>query len=314
MIPTALHADPLCQQHDPGHGHPERPSRYTAVLERLEKDGLTAQLRRLEPRDAQPADLELAHTPAYLALAEREIREGADALTTGDTHVNRHSWAAALRASGCGLAAVDAVLTGKVQRAFCVGRPPGHHASEARGMGFCVVNNIAIAARHAQRRHGLARVLIVDWDVHHGNGTQDIFYRDGSVFFCSTHQSPWYPGTGAADETGEGPGRGATLNGPLPAGSGRAEVFAVFEQKLLPAMEKFRPELVMISAGFDSRAGDPLGQFTLTDEDFADLTRLIAGIAERHAHGRIVSMLEGGYRLAGLASAASAHVRALAAA
>ena len=178
-------------------------------------------------------------------------------------------------------------------------------------MGFCIFNNIALAARHAQRRHGLERVLIVDWDVHHGNGTQDIFYEDGSVFFFSTHQHPWYPGTGRADETGAGAGKGTTMNCPLPAYTGREKIFACFEEKLLPAMEKFRPELVLISAGFDSREGDPLGHFLLKDEDFADLTRLVAGIAQRHAGGRIVSLLEGGYNLSGLASAAAAHVAAL---
>jgi len=312
MIPTALFADATCQQHDTGRGHPESPARWAAVLRGLEQSGVAAQLVRGEPRAATAEDLQLAHTAAYLARAERDIVSGAEQLSTGDTAICPRSWDVARQAAGCGLAAVDAVLAGKVTRAFCVVRPPGHHASADRGMGFCIVNNIALAARHAQRRHGIARVLIADWDVHHGNGTQDIFYRDGSVFVFNTHQAPWYPGTGRAEETGEGEGKGTTRNCPLPAGSGHDAVFAAFEEKLLPAMETFRPELVLISAGFDSREGDPLGQFLLTDADFADLTRLVAGIAERHAHGRVVAMLEGGYHLAGLASAATAHVRALA--
>jgi acetoin utilization deacetylase AcuC-like enzyme len=265
----------------------------------------------LEPRAVTNDDLLLAHAPEYIALAEREIRSGADNLSTGDTAISRHSWDAALKAAGSALAAVDGVISGKVKRAFCVVRPPGHHANADRGMGFCVFNNIALAARHAQRRHGVERVLIVDWDVHHGNGTQDIFYEDGTVFFFSTHQFPWYPGTGRAEETGAGAGKGTTLNCPLPAFSGREKIFTCFEQKLLPAAEKFRPELVLISAGFDSREGDPLGQFLLKDKDFADLTRLVAGIAERHAGGRIVSLLEGGYNLSGLATAATAHAVAL---
>jgi acetoin utilization deacetylase AcuC-like enzyme len=225
--------------------------------------------------------------------------------------VDENSWRAALRASGSALAAVDAVCTGKASRAFCVVRPPGHHAGANYGMGFCVVNNIAIAARYAQKRHDIGKVLIVDWDVHHGNGTQDIFYDDGSVFFCSTHQSPWYPGTGAKDETGRGAGLGTTLNFPFPAGSGRVEILGALETKLLSAMDRFHPELVLVSAGFDSRIDDPLGRFTLADADFADLTKLMRGIADTYAHGRLVSLLEGGYSLTGLASAAAAHATAL---
>jgi acetoin utilization deacetylase AcuC-like enzyme len=202
-------------------------------------------------------------------------------------------------------------MAGLSKTAFALVRPPGHHANAAAGRGFCVLNNVAVAARYAQRRLGVQRVLIVDWDVHHGNGTQEIFYGDGSVFFFSTHQSPWYPGTGRASETGEGEGIGATLNCPLPAGSGRTEVFACFEKKLVPAMQKFRPELVLISAGFDSRKGDPLGRFELEDADFADLTRLVREIADKSAEGRVVSLLEGGYSLEGLAAGVSAHVRAL---
>jgi acetoin utilization deacetylase AcuC-like enzyme len=178
-------------------------------------------------------------------------------------------------------------------------------------MGFCLFNSIAIAGRYAQQKYGVERVLIADWDVHHGNGTQDIFYSDGTVFFFSTHQYPWYPGTGAASESGEGTGRGTTLNCPLPAGSGRKEILGAFQEKLLPAAEAFKPGLVLISAGFDSRIGDPLGNFMLTDADFADLTKLMREIADKHAGGRLVSILEGGYSLEGLAAGVRAHVEAL---
>ena len=303
--------DATCRKHDAGTGHPEQPARYDAVLAALEKAGLRAKMREVPPRAVKREDLLPAHTATYLDLAEREIREGADHLSTGDTGVGPHSWEAAMAAAGCALAATEAVVKGDAKTAFCLVRPPGHHASAGRGMGFCIMNNVALAARHAQKRLGIGRVLIVDWDVHHGNGTQDIFYADGSVFFFSTHQSPWYPGTGRASETGEGAGKGTTLNCPLPAGSGRAEIFECFERKLVPAMEEFRPELVLISAGFDSREGDPLGQFLLTDADFADLTLIVRGIADRTAEGRVVSVLEGGYSLTGLASAATAHVAAL---
>ncbi len=302
--------DSTCRKHDAGAGHPEQPARYDAVLAAQEKTGLRGKMRDVLPHAMTRDDLRLVHTGEYLDLAEREIRAGANQLSTGDTGVGPHSWEAALAAAGCGLAATEAVINGDAKTAFCLVRPPGHHAGAARGMGFCVLNNIAVAARHAQK-FGVGRVAIVDWDVHHGNGTQDIFYADGSVFFFSTHQSPWYPGTGRTDETGEGAGKGATLNCPLPAGSGRAEIFECFERRLVPALEKFRPELLLISAGFDSRAGDPLGQFTLSDADFADLTRLVRGIADKSAQGRVVSILEGGYSLTGLASAATAHVAAL---
>ena len=314
-LDCALHVifstDATCRKHDAGAGHPEQPARYDAVLAALEKAGLLAKTRAVPPRAVKRDDLLLVHTAEYLDLEEREISSGAEQLSTGDTGVGEHSWEAAMAAAGCAMAATEAVVKGDAKTAFCLVRPPGHHAGAGRGMGFCIVNNIALAARHAQKRLGIGRVLIVDWDVHHGNGTQDIFYADGSVFFFSTHQSPWYPGTGRTDETGEGGGKGATLNCPLPAHSGRAEIFECFERKLVPAMEKFRPELVLISAGFDSREGDPLGQFLLTDADFAGLTRIVRGIADKTAQGRVVSVLEGGYSLRGLASAATAHVAAL---
>ena len=311
MTATALVADPICKRHETGRGHPESSRRFDAVLGALEASGCAAKMTRIEPRALVREDLLLAHTREYLALAEGEIGSGESQLSTGDTSIGPHSWEAALPAAGSAFAAVDAIVAGKAQNAFCVVRPPGHHASADRGMGFCILNNVALAARHAQRRHSLSRVLIVDWDVHHGNGTQDIFYADGSVLFFSTHQSPWYPGTGRADETGTGAGRGTTINCPLPAGSGHDEIFAAFESQLVPAADAFRPDLVFISAGFDSRVGDPLGQFQLTDADFAGLTKIVRGIADRHAGGRVVSLLEGGYHLAGVASAAAAHVEAL---
>ncbi len=311
MLPVGLFADPFCKEHDSGVGHPESPLRFDAVLRGLEVAGVLQQFVRLEPREVSREELLRVHAAEYLDLAEREINGGANQLSTGDTNIGPHSWEAALRAAGCALAAVDAIMTGKISRAFCVVRPPGHHATPDRGMGFCILNNVALAARHAQLKHGIERVLIVDWDVHHGNGTQDTFYSDGSVFFFSTHQWPLYPGTGRADETGAGEGAGATLNCPLPAGAGRTEIFEAFERKLLPAMEKFRPEFVLISAGFDSRVNDPLGQFTLKDHDFEDLTHLMLKVAQSHAEGRLVSVLEGGYNLQGLASAAAAHAKAL---
>jgi acetoin utilization deacetylase AcuC-like enzyme len=306
-----LATDPACKKHDAGRGHPEQPGRYDAVHTAFKDTGLLEKCKVLGPRAVTREDLTLVHGARYLDLAEREIRAGESQLSTGDTNVGAHSWDAAMAAAGCALAAVEAVVKGEDKTAFCLVRPPGHHATPDRGMGFCIVNNVALAARHAQRRLGIGRVLIVDWDVHHGNGTQDTFYTDGSVFFFSTHQWPWYPGTGRAEETGEGEGKGSTLNCPLPAFSGRAEIFECLEKKLLPAMATFRPELILISAGFDSREGDPLGHFRLKDEDFADLTKLLRTLAEKTAQGRVVSLLEGGYNLPGLASAAAAHVRAL---
>jgi acetoin utilization deacetylase AcuC-like enzyme len=307
---TALSADAICREHLIGRPHPERPERFDAVLNALPLDRMT----RLDPRSATEDELLLCHTPEYLRTARHDVEAGHRYLSTGDTEVDARSWDVAVRAVGGTLNAVDAVVSGSARNAFCVVRPPGHHATANRGMGFCVLNNVALAARYAQRRHGIERVLIVDWDVHHGNGTQDIFYTDPSVFFFSTHQWPLYPGTGRADETGEGAGKGTTMNFPFPAGSGRAEILGAVENSLIPAADRFRPDLVLISAGFDSRIGDPLGNFTLNDQDFTALTLRVMELADRHAGGRMVSILEGGYNLEGLASAAAAHVAALIAA
>jgi acetoin utilization deacetylase AcuC-like enzyme len=310
MKKTGLVGSLEYKKHQTGLGHPESTRRIDAVLTAIEAAKLD--LQKIEPRAATKENLQLCHTPEYVAIAERDVASGLRQLSTGDTTISKDSYQTALLASGGILAAVDAVIAGMVKNAFCAVRPPGHHACPAKGMGFCLFNNIAIAARYVQKKHGIGKVLIADWDVHHGNGTQDIFYEDGSVLFFDTHQHPLYPGTGMADESGSGKGLGCVMNNPFPAGAGRAQIYGAFEARLLKAAEKFKPEFVFISAGFDSRIDDPLGSFTLTDEDFVELTRLIKKIAGDHAQGRIVSVMEGGYNLDGLGKAAAAHVGALA--
>jgi acetoin utilization deacetylase AcuC-like enzyme len=268
-------------------------------------------LKIARPQPATDDNVLLVHSAEYVRKVRDEIAAGRRSLSTGDTEVSPGSLVAALAAAGTVVSAVDAVMTGQTRRAFCAVRPPGHHASASRGMGFCVFNNVAIGARHARKKYVVERILIVDWDVHHGNGTQDVFWNDGSVLFFDTHQHPWYPGTGAASEIGEGKGRGLILNNPFPAGSGRAQILGAFRESLVPAAERFKPDLVMISAGFDSRLGDPLGQFRLTDDDFKDLTDTIVTIAREFSQGRVVSVLEGGYALDGLAASVLGHLQRL---
>ncbi len=311
MHQTGLAADPAVKKHDPGPGHPERPERFTAIMSRLEASGLAEKLLRLPVREATDDDLGLIHAREYISLVDREVLEKRRQLSTGDTDLSSHAMESARVAAGSVLCAVEAVFSGTAVNAFCAVRPPGHHASAARGMGFCLFNNVAIAARYAQREYGAERVLIVDWDVHHGNGTQDVFYEDGSVLFFSTHQSPWYPGTGAASERGAGKGQGKIINCPFPAGTGPDQIVSAFKTRLLPAAREFQPDFILISAGFDSRINDPLGQFLLTDDAFRELTGMITDLAAEYCDGRLVSVLEGGYSLEGLAMASEAHVRGL---
>ena len=297
--------------HDPGSGHPERPARLEAIVSRLKTQGLNDDLISIDPQPVDDAWLAEVHTKDYLKRLEESVKT-APVYLDPDTGLSAESVSVAKLASGGVLAAVDAVMTGKVNNAFVAQRPPGHHALPDRAMGFCLINHVAVAARYVQQKYNLTRVLIVDWDVHHGNGTEHMFYTDPTVFYFSTHQSPYYPGTGAATDTGSGAGVGFTLNVPLAAGSGDVEIARVFEDKLVPAMDDFQPEFVLISAGFDAHRDDPLAALELTEAGYQELTRIVMDIADRYAEGRIVSLLEGGYDLDALARSVDAHVRTLA--
>jgi acetoin utilization deacetylase AcuC-like enzyme len=294
-------------------GHPERPERLIAIRDGLAKAGLLKSLYRIAPRRVTDQELALVHKPSYVALVRRELSnlQGLRELSTGDTLASSDSLQAAEFAAGGVLNVVDAVMAGKVRNAFAAVRPPGHHATPDRGMGFCIFNNVAIAARYLQKKHGIERVLIVDWDYHHGNGTQDIFYNDGSVFYFSTHHYGAYPGTGSAEETGDGSGAGKILNVPMPPGAGDAQFLHAFETRLIPAARSFKPDFILVSAGFDSMRNDLLGQFDITPQGFAEMTRIVTKLADELSHGRLVSVLEGGYRLDGLAESVVAHVKTL---
>lgn len=314
MGKTALVYHSAYLDHDMGAGHPESPNRLRAIMQRLELSGTAARLTRIEPREAKDEWITQIHTPSYLAMLKTHAPTNGRISLDPDTSMSPGSLTAAYLAAGGALAAVDAIMSKEVDHVFCAVRPPGHHAEAGRAMGFCLFNNVAIAARYVQQRYGLQRVLIVDWDVHHGNGTQHSFEDDSSVLYFSPHQYPHYPGTGRATERGRGAGEGFTINVPMEAGEGDEEYRAVFQKSLVPAADSFKPEFVIISAGFDAHKDDPLASMGLTEEGYADLTGIVAGIAKRHASGRILSSLEGGYHLTALAASVDRHIQALLAA
>jgi len=306
-VSTLLLSHRACLGHDPGEAHPECPDRLRAVLHAFDAEEF-AGLLRAEAPVATPEQLCRVHPQGYVeAILGIRPAAGERVALDGDTLMSAGSAEAALRAAGAGVAAVDAVMRGAARRAFCAVRPPGHHAEPGRPMGFCLFANAVIAARHAQAAHGAGRVAIVDFDVHHGNGSQACVAADASILFASSHQSPCYPGTGAATERGVG----NVFNAPLPPGADGARFRAAWTERLLPAVEAFAPELIVISAGFDAHARDPLAQLRLGEADFAWLTEALCALAGRHAQGRVVSLLEGGYDLEALAASAAAHLRVL---
>ena len=299
-----------CLKHSNGPGHPERPERIAAIRQHLQTAGLLDRLLVIRPEPCPIERIARVHDGRYIESIRRAC-ERAPVSLDPDTAVSEGSWDAALLSSGGALAACDAVVSGKAGAAFVCTRPPGHHAEADRAMGFCLFNNVAVAARYLQDQHGLGQIFIVDWDVHHGNGTQHMFEDDDSVFYFSAHQYPFYPGTGSARESGSGRGAGHTLNRPMIAGAGDEEYIETFMQILVPEIDRVQPEAILISAGFDAHRDDPLAGMSVTEKGYAAMTTILKGAANKHCKGRIVSLLEGGYDLRALGLSVEAHLRSL---
>ncbi len=298
--------------HDTGSGHPECPARLQAVMSYLSAQPLYQKLRSY---DVRPADLALIHSnhdSDYIGRARQTCLAGAPFLDCMDVAVSQQSYDIALLATGAALTLADRMMTGEISNGFALVRPPGHHAERNQALGFCLFNNVAILARYLQAEYALEKIAIIDWDVHHGNGTQHAFESDPSVLYISTHQYPYYPGTGAYSETGIGQGRGATLNCPMPAGSGDADYERAFTEQILPTISRFRPECLLISAGFDAHKDDPLGQIELSTPFFGWMTRRLLEVADQHCQGRMISVLEGGYDLTALPLCVVKHLQVMA--
>lgn len=311
-MPTAIIHHSVFEKHDTGFGHPERPERYRIVIDALRADEeLWKDVVEVEANEAKRTEIQSCHTPQHFKHVEEAVREGRGYLDA-DTMVSGDSLEAALRGAGAACQAIDLIMDGASKNAFVPVRPPGHHATPDRAMGFCLFNNVGVAARYAQKQYkDIDRVAILDWDVHHGNGTQGIFYDDPTIFYFSMHQYPWYPGTGSRGEIGQGRGRGYTLNVPLKALTPTLDHRRAFDSAIEEISEKFKPDLIIISAGFDAHVNDPLGQLLLTDEDFVQMTRVVKQWADDACAGRIVSCMEGGYNLETLGETVRTHVREL---
>ncbi len=316
--PTGFFLHPAAALHDTGWGHPEHQGRLRTLASTVGRDLLTLNGRvdQLEARDATLVELSRVHDPEYLEGIRSRSEEAADAGTVlefaPETPLSGESWNALIGSAGALLQGVEWIVEGRIRNAFAASRPPGHHASRASAMGFCPVNHVAVAARHLQAEGGGPKIAIVDWDVHHGNGTQDIFYDDPSVYYLSLHQAPFFPGTGGAEERGGGRGEGTTRNIPLPAGTASAEYLVRFDQGLNQAEAEFDPDFILVSAGYDGLAGDPLGGFLLQPADYHALTLRVMAWADRACHGRVAASLEGGYDPGRTGAAVVATLRALA--
>ncbi len=305
---TAIIHHPIYQKHDTGWGHPETSKRYEVIMKALKESPEWQNFLEITPESASEGTIKAVHTAEHFKFIEKAVEQGIPYLDA-DTAISPYSFDAALYAAGGVCRAVDAVMKGEADNAFVVVRPPGHHATAQSAMGFCLFNNVAVAARYAQTHYKeIEHVAIIDWDVHHGNGTQAIFYDDPTVFFFSMHQYPWYPGTGSRGEIGYGRGKGFTLNVPVKANTPAKEQRRMFEEAIEEIAGKFKPDLIIISAGFDAHLGDPLGQLKLEDEDFIEMTKVVKQWAKDVCKGRIVSALEGGYNLQTLGETVKNHV------
>ncbi len=307
---TALIYHPVYLQHDTGPHHPERASRLESILRKFKNTGLIDKLKIIEPPSASEELIACVHSEDYITSVKEICEKGGGDLDP-DTVCSRDSFSAALFAAGAVIKGIDLIFKQEIDNAFCMVRPPGHHARPSQAMGFCLFNNIAIGARYIERHYKLRHILIVDWDVHHGNGTEEIFYEEASVFYISLHQYPHYPGTGSQEFTGAGKGKGYNLNIPMHAGSGDSEYINAFQDIIVPRLNKFKPEFILISSGFDGHRDDPLSSINLTESGYYEMTAILKDSARIYSGGRILSVLEGGYNLLSLANSAYSHLEAL---